>query len=204
MTTTRTVITPNGTTSTRELVRASSITGVGTTARDWGGEIGRPSRIFRIWANRLQNADIIDRGLIRQWCTGIVPRSHGYDFGGMRMNLTSDEAFTLTEMFGTEMFRNGRDGYRLTDEHEEFGREWLGNNWPALWRAFNPPDDLFSFEQVADTDTFRFVGWHEVGYGTWARPPSFVPYYTARYWAIDGELRTFTYYWSAWQSGGGR
>lgn len=204
-TTTRTITTPNGTETTRDLVHASSITGVGGTAHEWGGDIGTASRIFRVWVNRLQHATIMDRGMIGQFTTGILPRSHGGDFGGASTNLTTAEASALRDMFSREAYKGGRyGGYRLTDEHEEFGREWLRSNWARLWKEFNPPDDLIDASQVMPTDTFLWIGWNMVADGTWYRAPSYVPVYTARYLALDGEVRTFAYHWSAWQSGGGR
>lgn len=203
MSTTRTVITEYGSTSTRTLTRASDITGVGDIPRHWEG-LGQPSRIFRIWVNRLRNADIMDRGLIRQFCTTILPLAAGYESHGWNTNLTIGEAGTLVDLFAREVYMGDRDGYRLADEHEEFGREWLRLNWSQLWKAFNPPDDLIDVGQVLRADTFRWVDVREVQWGTYYRPPSFVPVYATRYVGFDGEIRTFHYHWSAWQSGGGR
>ena len=108
----------------------------------------------------------------------------------------------LVGLFDREAARqsDGRFGYRLTREHSEVGYAWLGAHWSELWKRFNPPDDLLSFDQVK-VNPFRLTG-YRVFDETWYHA-TVVPTYSVAYIGRYGT-REFTYHWTAWQSGGGR
>jgi hypothetical protein len=159
-------------------------------------------RAYRIWHNRLTTANTIERGLVRQWCNGVTKRAMGYEHGGAATTISVSEATTLVGLFDREAARQGeRFGFRLTDEHSDFGREWLGRYWSRLWSQFNPPDDLVSVDQVHTSDTFRLIGtrvYNETRYTA-----TVVPVYSVAYEGKRG-VSEFAYHWAGWQTGGGR
>lgn len=154
------------------------------------------STIYRTWENRL-SGDTMTRSHIGQFCRAIATVADGYPAGGARTNLTPDQAVILAELFRLHTAR--RDVYRLTPEHNAFGLKWLAENHGKVADRFNLPDDYLSFDQVVESDPFRWVGWVHLSTNGWK--PTSVPVYQVRYYRRDGSVGTWHYHWSAWQVG---
>ena len=160
------------------------------------------TRISRVWTNRLTEADTFTRGHIRQWCNSIVPLSVWGRGGGFRSNMTPNEALELVRLFKRQVSEHG--GYRLTNEHDRYGREWLRKHLRDIERRDGAngvvPHD-FTIDAMEPRDTFRFVGWEGAAYGARFSVNAFVPVYAVRYVTPNGHDRRWRYWWTPWQAG---
>lgn len=103
------------------------------------------SKAFKVWMGRVE-APELTRGQIRQFCAAIVPRSMGYEFGGHRTALSSQDCQDIVEAFDSRAERDG--GPLVTSEQAEIGRRWLIGQWK---RAGMPDLDYSTIT------CFRFV-----------------------------------------------
>lgn len=114
--------------------------------------------IVKVWMERV-TAEVWEPGVIRQYCTAVMPRSMGYEFGGHRMKMTASEAQDIVEAFDARVERDG--GPLVTPEQANIGIRWLNGQW----RRFGMPYlnystiDFFRFRDalVFDETAFRAV-----------------------------------------------
>lgn len=139
------------------------------------------STIFRTWVRRIESGTF-GHGQCLQWAKAVVPLSKGKPAGGMRTNLTTEEASELMRII------HAADGVRLEREHSETGERWMRK--PEFAKVF-PAWALESF------DRFSFQGDAidiSANYGQ-----CYVPI-----WRVHGtDGQTLDYYAASWQSGRG-
>ena len=87
------------------------------------------SKTFKAWLERVEAPEITS-GMIRHFCTAIVPRSMGYEMGGHRTTLSSQNCQDIVEAFDARVERDG--GPLVTSEQAEIGRRWLTGQWKRV------------------------------------------------------------------------
>lgn len=141
------------------------------------------SKIYRDWCDRIDSGTFTP-GQCRQWAQAVFALAQGDMPGGMRTNLTGDDARTLLECI------TARGGVRLTREHEAKGIDWLIKY--AAKRLPNLPSDIM--ERFSH---FLFLGSAVDARGGQGYRSQYVPVW--RIVTTDGE--EWDYYATSWQGG---
>ncbi len=142
---------------------------------------------YKLWHKRLTKGDMLTRGQIIQFKNAIATGAKGFRIGGHNNNLTETECARLMDTFYDRCREIDGGGFKLTQEHTDFGLEWLRKDVKRAESIGVTTDMLDTFEE------FRFVGARIVHINDWGYSTT-VPIYRVLF-----ERGYIDYSWSPWQ-----
>lgn len=147
------------------------------------------SSSFKLWEDRLSQQETLSRGQIRQWCNAIVSGANGFRIGGARTNLTHEECAVLMDLFYARCGEIDGGGFKLTQEHTDFGLYWLRDKKARA-------EECGVTETMLDTFRgFRLVDYVIVSVSDYGYYAAIAPTYRVLY-----EGGQVDYSWSPWQT----